>query len=50
MKIVIIITCLEVGGAENQVVALADALFVRGHEILIISISGEPEVLPVPPV
>lgn len=49
MKIVFIITCLEVGGAENQVTDLADALFVRGHEILIISISGEPEVLPVHP-
>lgn len=46
LKIAFIITCLEVGGAENQVIDLAEALFVRGHEVLVISMSGDPEVLP----
>ena len=46
MKIVLIVTCLGVGGAETQVVNLADRLDACGHEILLISLTNELLVLP----
>lgn len=46
MKIVLLITGLGVGGAENQVVNLADEFANRGHEVLLIAMAGSPIVLP----
>lgn len=40
MKILFIITGLGIGGAERLVVNLADALSLKGHEILICSLTG----------
>lgn len=41
-----IITCLGVGGAERVVTSLADAFVQRGHEVLIVFLTGEAIVLP----
>ena len=38
MKIALVITGLQMGGAENQVCDLADTFFRVGHEITIISL------------
>lgn len=46
MKIALVITALGVGGAETQVINLADSLSARGHDILVISLTGEAVVLP----
>jgi glycosyltransferase involved in cell wall biosynthesis len=46
MKIVLIITCLGVGGAETQVVNLADRLDAAGHEVLVMSLTDEVLVSP----
>lgn len=46
MKIVLLITGLGVGGAENQVVNLADEFASRGHKVLLIAMTGNPVVLP----
>ncbi|MDB5758715.1 MAG: hypothetical protein JWM30_2004 [Burkholderia sp.] len=41
MKIALIITSLTMGGAETQVVDLADQLSAHGHQILLISMTNE---------
>lgn len=46
MKIAFVTTSLGMGGAENQVVALADRLAALGHTVLIISLTGDPVLLP----
>lgn len=46
MKIALIITCLGVGGAEHQVVNLADRLDAAGHDVLLISLTDEVLVAP----
>jgi glycosyltransferase involved in cell wall biosynthesis len=49
MKIVLIITCLGIGGAETQVANLADRLDASGHTVLVISLTDELLVLPKSP-
>jgi glycosyltransferase involved in cell wall biosynthesis len=44
MKILFVITGLGMGGAEIQVVSLADRLSKLGHEITVISITGQQKV------
>lgn len=46
MKILFIITGLGMGGAERQVCELADQFSVMGHQILLISMTGETVNLP----
>ena len=46
MKILLLITSLGMGGAEKVVTALADALVSKGHEVLIVYLTGEAVVLP----
>lgn len=46
MKISLISVQLGMGGAENLVCNLADQFATRGHEVQIISLLGEPSVLP----
>lgn len=46
MKVVLVITCLRVGGAEMQVVNLADRLNANGHEVLLLSMMNEIDLLP----
>lgn len=46
MKLIYIITCLDLGGAERQVCDLADQFVDLGHEIIIISLTGEAMFLP----
>jgi Glycosyltransferase len=46
MRICLIITGLGMGGAENQVVNLADAFCAQGHTVLLIVLTGEALVLP----
>lgn len=46
MKIALVITGLGMGGAENLLVNLADNLFKKGHDILILSLKKEILVLP----
>jgi glycosyltransferase involved in cell wall biosynthesis len=46
MKILFLITGLGMGGAEKVVTSLADALAVKGHEVLIAYMTGVAEVLP----
>jgi glycosyltransferase involved in cell wall biosynthesis len=46
MKILFLITGLTLGGAERVVTSLADALAVRGHDVLIAYMTGTAEVLP----
>ncbi|MGL5947829.1 MAG: glycosyltransferase [Aeromonas sp.] len=41
MKILLIITGLGMGGAERQVCDLADQFAAKGHEVLLISMTGE---------
>ncbi|ENM5875442.1 glycosyltransferase [Vibrio mimicus] len=41
MKIVFVITGLGMGGAETQVCSLIDQLAARGHDILLLSLTGE---------
>jgi glycosyltransferase involved in cell wall biosynthesis len=41
MRIALIITSLSMGGAETQVVDLADQLSAHGHEVLLISMTSE---------
>lgn len=45
MKILFVITGLGVGGAERQVVALADSLSVRGHEVCIVDFFKMPTIV-----
>lgn len=46
MKILLISTGLSLGGAERQVVALADEYARRGHEVLLVGLTNEAQVLP----
>jgi glycosyltransferase involved in cell wall biosynthesis len=46
MKIALVITGLGMGGAENQVVNLADQFAALGHRVLLIALTGEAVVLP----
>jgi glycosyltransferase involved in cell wall biosynthesis len=46
MKILFLITGLELGGAEQVVINLADALAARGHEIRIAYLTGPAVLLP----
>ncbi|MEB0014186.1 glycosyltransferase [Glaciimonas sp. Gout2] len=46
MKIALLITGLGMGGAENQVVSLADRFVALGHSVLLIALTGETIVLP----
>lgn len=47
MKILFVITGLGVGGAERQVVDLADAFVQLGHQVRIVYLTGEALVKPV---
>ncbi|WP_261857280.1 glycosyltransferase [Photobacterium sanguinicancri] len=47
MRILYVITCLGMGGAENQLAALADKMVDSGHDVEIISLTGETIVRPV---
>ena len=49
MRILFIITSLCIGGAERQLVDLADLLSERGHEIQIAYLVGLPQLLPCNP-
>lgn len=46
MKISLISTQLGMGGAENLVCNLADQFVARGHEVQLVSLLGEPVVMP----
>lgn len=46
MKVLFIITGLGMGGAENVVTSLADALAERNHEVTLVYLTGEAIVLP----
>lgn len=46
MKILIAITSLGVGGAENVVVNLAEELYARGHQVKILYLTGEALIKP----
>ena len=46
MKITLVITCLQMGGAENQVCDLADKYHELGHEVMIISLLNLTELRP----
>lgn len=49
MNIVLLITGLGMGGAEKQVVDLADQFAAQNHNVLIIYLTGEATVLPTNP-
>ncbi len=46
MKILMVITSLNVGGAERQVVDLADKLVERGHIVKIVYLTGRAAIFP----
>lgn len=46
MKVFFLITGLGVGGAEQQVVTLADQLAALGHQIMLCYITGQADILP----
>lgn len=46
MKIALVITGLQMGGAENQVCDLADKFYELGHEVIIISLLNLTEIKP----
>jgi glycosyltransferase involved in cell wall biosynthesis len=46
MRILLVGTCLGVGGAERVMVDLADAYSDRGHQVGIVSLRGNPELRP----
>lgn len=46
MKIFLLITGLGMGGAEKVITSLADALVVKGHEVLVVYMTGTAVVLP----
>lgn len=46
MNIVMCITSLDRGGAENQVVRVSDLLAKAGHTVLIMHLTGNPDTLP----
>lgn len=41
MKIVLFVTGLQLGGAETQVADLARGFLARGHDVVMISLTGE---------
>ena len=45
MKILFVITSLDVGGAERQVLDLAQQLVVREHRVLIVYLTGAGRLL-----
>jgi len=49
MRIALVATGLGMGGAENQVAALADRFAAEGHEVMLIAMKGEALVKPVHP-
>lgn len=49
MKILFVLTGLDMGGAERQVVDLADELVRRGHDVSIACLTGDVVVRPVSP-
>ena len=46
MKIALLITGLGMGGAERQVIDLADRFAALDHEVMIIYLTGEAAILP----
>lgn len=46
MNIILVITCLNVGGAEKQVCDLADRFSSLGHKVSIISMTGKASCVP----
>lgn len=46
MKIIIVGTCLGVGGAEKVIVDLADEYAIRGHDVRIVSLTGPNSLKP----
>lgn len=46
MKILLLVTGLGLGGAERQVVALADEYARRGHAVLLVSLTNDAQVMP----
>ena len=46
MKLLLVITGLGMGGAENVVATLADGMAAKGHEVLIVYLTGEAIVIP----
>lgn len=46
MKILLLSTGLSMGGAERQIVALADEYARRGHEVQLVGLTNEAQVLP----
>jgi glycosyltransferase involved in cell wall biosynthesis len=48
MRIAFLVTGLEMGGAESQVVNLADRFAALGHSVLLISMSGSDAVVVLP--
>lgn len=46
MKILLVITGLGMGGAERQVVDLADRFADEGHDVLILVLTGQPVIQP----
>jgi glycosyltransferase involved in cell wall biosynthesis len=49
MNIALLLTGLQIGGAESQVVSLADRFAALGHRVLMIALTGEPALRPVEP-
>lgn len=46
MKVLYLVTGLGVGGAEKVVVGLADAMKLKGYDVLLVSLTGESKILP----
>lgn len=46
MRVACIITGLGLGGAETQVCALVNEFRRRGHDVLLISLTGNTAILP----
>ena len=46
MRVLLFVTGLGMGGAEKIVTSLADALAVKGHEVLVVYMTGAAVVLP----
>lgn len=44
MKIIYFITGMSIGGAEKQLALLAEKMSERGHQVMIVSLSGESQV------
>ncbi|MGB3274996.1 MAG: glycosyl transferase family 1, partial [Castellaniella sp.] len=46
MRVLLVVTGLQLGGAERQVVDLADRLAARGHAVAIAYLTGDAAVRP----